>query len=147
MRRRLVESGFQAKLWGLAEQIARAVETPEHRKARLKAAAEAPPAAPAAATAEAGGTTGVIDGETIGSRESATAEGEGGLGSDGKSFDETRQPMELEEGYELDDLAVKCVGALSLLLRSEQAKEALARTERVHHLDILLELATMPQNR
>lgn len=142
MRRRLVENGFQAKLWVLAEQIARAVETPEHRKARLKAAATI-----AAATAEAGDNTGGIDGETIVSRESAPAEAGGRLESAVKCFDEARKPIELEEGHELDDLAVKCVGALSLLLRSEQAKEALARTERVHDLDILLELATMPQDR
>lgn len=142
MRQRLVEHGFQAKLWVLAEQIARAVETPEHRKARLKAAAMT-----AAATAETGGNTGGIDGEVIVSQEPAPAEAGGGLGSVGKGFDEARKPMELEEGHELDDLAVKCVGALSLLLRSEQAKEALARTERIHDLDVLLELATMPQDR
>ena len=139
MRRRLVENGFQTKLWVLAEQIARAVETPEHRKARLKAAS--------AAAAEAGENSGRTDGEAIGSRESAPAEVGGGIGVAVKYFDETPKPMELEKGHELNDLAVKCVGALSLLLRSEQAKETLARAERVHDLDILLELATMVQDR
>ncbi|CBJ27259.1 flagellar associated protein [Ectocarpus siliculosus] len=147
MRRRMLEHGLQNKLWALAESIARTVETPEHRKARQKAAAEAA----AAAAGTAGGSTGV-DGSrggeggplllqevTGGNEDEAhTSGGEEGGGV----------AVVLEAGQEMDEVAAKCVGAISLMLRSQEAADSLSGSEGYHNgLEILLELATAGQRR
>ncbi|CAB1121297.1 unnamed protein product [Ectocarpus sp. CCAP 1310/34] len=133
------------KLWALAESIARTVETPENRKARQKAAAEAA----AAAAGITGGSRGADDSrggegvplllqEVTGDNEDEahTSEGEEGGGV----------AVVLEAGQELDEVAAKCLGAISLMLRSQEAADSLAGSEGYHNgLEILLELATAGQ--
>eukprot|EP00903_Cladosiphon_okamuranus_P005365 g5358.t2 len=140
MRRRMFEHGVQKKLWALAENIARTVETPEHRKKRQKAA-EAAAEAAASADRRSTGASGKLEAslqELTAEEEPLVSEGENGQ-SDGVS-------ITLQTGQELDNLAVKCIGAISLMLRSQETANALVGTKH-HGLEILLELATVVQGR
>lgn len=138
MRRRMIENGLQAKLWALLENIARTAETPERRKARQMASS--------ATTEAANGTDGVFSG-TSGSREAFPTELER-LDGAGHHTSKARGAMELKAGKDLDELALNCLGAISLMLRSEQAKEALLAGPDYHPgLGILLELAIVEQKR
>lgn len=132
IRRRLTEYGLQVALWRILERIARVVETPEHRKEREKAE-----------TAEA--TTSGSDassGDTSQPREPSRVEK-----GEVQTCDESRDALELTTGEELDELAVNSLGVLLLMLRSEQAKDALARRAKHQGLDVLLELSTVAQSR
>lgn len=134
-----MEYGIQNKLWALAENIARTIETPEHLRAREKAA-----------QAEA---------ETLADTDENTMEAESiqhspvlqeAVGDDHGHDPESENAEEsilLEVGEELDELAAKCVGAISLMLRSPEATDALAMANRHNGLSILLELATATQGR
>ncbi|CAM9310036.1 unnamed protein product [Ectocarpus fasciculatus] len=142
MRRRMLEHGLLNKLWALAESIARTVETPEHRKARQKIAAAAGTAGGLrGADGSRGGEGGsLLPQEVTGDNEDEahTSEGEEGGGV----------AVVLEAGQELDEVAAKCVGAISLMLRSQEAADSLAGSEGYHNgLEILLELATAGQRR
>lgn len=140
MRRRMFEHGVQKRLWALAENIARIVETPEHRKKRLKAAE---------AASEASATTARSPTSASGKRESSldelTAEDEALESKDAHEQDEGAS-IALEPGQELDELAANCMGAISLMLRSQETAHALAGTKH-HGLEVLLELATVGQDR
>lgn len=147
MRRRMLEHGLQNKLWALAQSIARAVETPEQRKARQKAAAASAAAGTAGGLRGADGSRGgeggslllqEVAGDNDNEDEAHTSEGEEGDGV----------AVVLEAGQELDEVAAKCVGAISLMLRSQEAADSLAGPEGYHNgLQILLELATAGQRR
>lgn len=135
----MMEHGLQNKLWALAENIARTVETPEHRRAREKAAE--------AAAEAAAGTDRSLRGAD-GNRELSLQEvttGDEALISEGG--DEEREPIALEAGKQLDELAFKCVGALSLMLRSQEVADALEGPEHQNGLELLLELATVALGR
>lgn len=134
---------MQAKLWVLSERIARAIETPEHKRKRLQAGGAA--AEFGSGVGAAAGTDGSL-GDSTGPRESPLVEVVGGLGGAGQISGEADISMELEPGKELDELAVKCVGALSLMLQSEQAKKVFTGPAYQNGLEILLELATAAQN-
>lgn len=135
MRQRMVKSGLQDQLWTLTDIIARAVETPNHRKVREKAVA-------AAAEAEAAaGTTGSSR-ETTGAREPSIIGAGGAVGSAEQNSTEEREPMDLKAGQALDEIAVNCVGAMSLMLRSELAREQLLGRGCCPSLNAILELAT-----
>lgn len=140
MRRRMFEHGVQEKLWALAEKIARTVETPDHRKKREKAAEAATEAAASTdrSPTRASGTREPLLQELTTEDEALTPEGENEQG-EGTS-------ITLEAGQELDELAAKCVGAISLMLRSQETADALVGTKH-HGLEILLELATVAQGR
>ncbi|CAM9275025.1 unnamed protein product [Scytosiphon promiscuus] len=139
MRRRLMEHGIQDKLWVLAEKIARAVETPEHQKAREKAAQVA-----------AEGLAGLdrSSAEADGNQESLLLqEAIGDDGAHDQEIETEGEQIVLEAGNELDELATKCVGAVSLILRSPEAADALATPDHREGLSILLELATVALGR
>ncbi len=139
-----MEHGIQNKLWALAENIARTVETPERRRKRQKAEE----AAAEAATAEAGASTDSglrgADGKPTSLFQESMAEDETHSSEGGG---EAKKPIALEAGQELDELAVACVGAIALMLRSQEATDALAGPEIHHGLRVLLELATVSQGR
>lgn len=144
----MFENGVQKKLWALAQRIARTVETPEHRRNRQKAAEAAAQATAQAAAEAAAEAAASIERSTItarGERESSlhapTVEDEALLSESGHE-EGGGASIPLEAGQELDELAAKCVGALSLMLRSQETADALVGTEH-HGLEILLELATV----
>lgn len=136
----MFEHGVQKKLWALAENIARTVETPEHRKKRQKAEEAA---AEAAASADRSPTS--ANGKRESSLQGLTAENEAVV-SEGEKEQGEEASITLEAGQELDELAAKCVGAISLMLRSHGTADALVGTKH-HGLEILLELATVAQGR
>ena len=138
-----MEHGVQNKLWALAENIARTVETPEHRKKRQKAAEAAAEAVAEAGASSDGGLTGA-DRKQASLFQGPTAEGEP-PSSEPKG--QAREPIVLEAGEELDKLAATCVGAISLMLRSQEATDALAGPDIHYGLQVLVELATVPQGR
>lgn len=138
MRRRLFEHGVQKKLWALAENIARTVETPEHRRKRQKAAE-------AAASTDRSPTSASGKLKRESSAQGLTVEDEA-LVSEGGREEGGGASITLEAGQELDELAAKCMGAISLMLRSQETADALVGTEH-HGLEILLELATVAQGR
>eukprot|EP00752_Nemacystus_decipiens_P001778 g1718.t2 len=143
MRRRMFEHGVHKKLWALAEKIARTIETPEHRKKREKAAETAAETAAEAAASTHRSLKGVS-----GLRESSpalTAE-EDKLAPEDENEQGEGVSVSLEAGQELDELAAKCVGAISLMLRSRVTADALVGTKH-RGLEILLELATLPLGR
>lgn len=140
MRRRMFEHGVQKKLWALAENIARTVETPEHRKSRQKTAEAALEAA-----ASTDGSPTSVRGKREPSLQELTVEDEAIL-SEGGHEQGDGASLTLEAGQELDELAAKCVGAISLMLRSQETADALVGTKH-HGLEILLELATVTQGR
>lgn len=140
MRRRMFEHGVQKKLWALAENIARTVETSEHRKKRQKAAEAA---AEAAASADRSSTGASGKREPL--LQELTAEDEP-LVSQGQNEQSEGASITLEAGQEMDNLAAKCMGAISLMLRSQETADALVGLKH-HGLDILLELATVAQGR
>lgn len=135
----MIQNGLQANLWALLETIARVVEPPERRKAREKAAATAADTAAEARTGSA-----EHPGEATETKEESFAHEPERCSGEGKG--PTRE-TELETGPELDELAVNCLGAMSLMLRSEEAKEVLARPGHHPGLNCLLELATVTPDR
>lgn len=139
----MMEHGLQNKLWALAENIARTMETPEHQRAREKAA-EAPAEA---ATEPAAGTDRSVRGADGNQELSLQEVAAGDEGDTSEGEDEKGEPIALEAGQELDELAAKCVGAISLMLRSQEAADALVGPEHHNGLEILLELATVAQGR
>lgn len=134
-----MEHGIQDKLWALAENIARTVETPEHQKAREKAAHAA-----AEALAGTDGNSAEVDSTQELPILQKAAVGEIEVQSDGVGQEER---MVLEPGKELDEVAAKCVGAISLMLRSPEVASTLAIPGHYHGLSILLELAMVTQGR
>lgn len=139
-----MEHGLQNRLWALAENIARTVETPQHRRAREKASEAAAEAASQAAAAGTDRSVRGADGNRVVSPQEVTAGDEVHTSEGG---DEEREPIALEAGQELDELASKCVGAISLMLRSQEAADALVGPEHHNGLEILLELATVAQGK
>ena len=140
----MFEHGVQKKLWALAEKIARTVETPEHRKRREKAAeAAAEAATEVAASTDRSPTSASSTRET--SPQALTTEDEA-LMLEGEDELGEGASITLEAGQELDKLAVKCMGAISLMLRSQESADALLGTKH-QGLEILLELATVAQGR
>lgn len=123
----MLDCGLQDALWALLENIGRVIEPPERRKAREKAAA-----------ADADNVVNLDSGGAISTGEQALE------GAPISVY--SREPLELVAGTELDELAVNSLGAVSQILRLELAKEALAKSSHAS-LDILLELATLAQDR
>lgn len=121
MRRRMIDLGLQAEMWTLSGKIARTVETPESRKARQKAAE---------ATAE-------------GSTATAQTDAAERCQNSRQGLDEVQESPELQMGQALDEMAANCIGAVSLMLRTDQAKEALSGPDFHAGFEILLELATV----
>lgn len=127
----MIQNGLQTNLWALLETIARAVEPPERRKTREREAAAA-------------ADTAAEPGEAVEAKEDPLSHETERCSGEGK---ESVREIELQIGAELDELAVNCLGAMSLMLRSEEAKDILAGP--VHHpgLKSLLALATVTPDR
>lgn len=132
-----MENGLLTDLFNLLEKVAMAVETPERRKQREKAAE-----ASIVVSEDISAEPGCISSQTLGSGDPQTAvtdkvggtsQGVEGLGK-------------LTPGQELDELAMGCLGAVSAVLRSDAAKETLSHP-RNRGLRVLLELATVAESR
>lgn len=151
MRQRLIENGMQITLSSLVDKIAWAMETLEHGREREKAVA---------AATEVNTNTDVEvsgkcyrDGETPNGVDRPICSDEFGQSVElqvasegGNDYADARATLELREGYELDDLAASCLGALSTILRSDEAKNALMEPGN-RALEAILKLATVPQGR
>lgn len=151
MRQRLLVIGLDAKLSRLLEKLARALETPEQRKARQEAASvvatvivgsddnssesrddnEATPAT-AGELQRSNGPAGPME---------MLVESTQGLGPTRDGRD-----TELRGGPELGEVIVGCVGALSTILYSPEAKNVLLEPGN-HVLEALAQLATTPLGR
>lgn len=131
-----MQNGLLKDLLSLLEKIAMAVEPPGRRKQREKAA-EASAVTCEGASVDSGNIN-----EPLGSgdphaaevdRLGGTNQSPGGLGK-------------LEPGPELDKIAKSCLGAVSVMLHSDEAKDSLSQP-RNRGLSVLLELATVAQGR
>lgn len=138
MEERLSQTGLLKDLLALLENIAIAVETPDRRKEREKTV-EADDESDAG-TDDSSGTD-----ERPRSIDPPAAEVDRLRGTDRGSIDVLGK-IGLKAGAELDELAVSCLGAVSAMLRSDNAMESLSRPQN-HGLRVLLELATVTQSR
>lgn len=123
-------------LLSLLENIAIAVETPGYRKRKGKAGEESAVA---------------VEGTSVDSGNKSEPPGSGDPhAAEVDRLDSTSQSPgrlgKLEPGPELDELARNCLGAISAVLHSEEAKESLSQP-RSRGLSVLLELATVAQGR
>lgn len=164
VRERLIENGLQDTLSTLLESIARTVETPEHRREREKVLTKS-----VGVEAEAAGDStdnlnflgdgkgdrncsigGRVPSDQPSGRGDPQVAGIGILGGAGQSYTEggdfASVAVELKAGPELDELAVCCLGAISVLMRSDEAKGMFLEPGKCV-LDVLLELATVSQGR